>query len=221
MSEVENNSMDQEIDKSSAQTENANNATESVQATQIESADNAKESVKTADGAVSFHLDQILQKRLLASFIDLVLVGVGASVLIFIVAFVSPFLGSIFSFFVFLTAGIVILIKDMPFKIGELDSQSPGKKAMNIRVTDLKGGPITLKQSIQRNAIVAMPYAVSALGSLFAMIPIIGVVGTLLIVLPLMLISFAANCYEIYRIYSGERNRRWGDQFAGTIVAWE
>lgn len=57
--------------------------------------------------------------------------------------------------------------------------------------------------------------------SLFAMIPIIGIVGTLLIVMPLMLITFVANCYEIYRIYSGERNRRWGDEFAGTIVAWE
>jgi len=173
-------------------------------------------------GAVSFHLDQILQKRLLATFIDLVLVGVVSSVLILIAAFVLPhFLGSIFSFFVFMAAAAVILVKDMPFKAGELDSQTPGKKAMNIRVTDLQGKPITIKQSIQRNAVLAMPYVVSALGSLFAMIPIIDIVGTLLIVMPLMLITFAANCYEIYRIYSGERNRRWGDELAGTIVAWE
>ncbi len=173
-------------------------------------------------GAVSFHLDQILQKRLLATFIDLVLVGVVSSILILISAFALPnFLSSIFSFFVFMASAVVVLIKDMPFKAGELDSQTPGKKAMNIRVTDLQGGPITIKQSIQRNAILAMPYVVSALGSLFAMIPIIGIVGTLLIVMPLMLITFAANCYEIYRIYSGERNRRWGDELAGTIVAWE
>lgn len=173
-------------------------------------------------GAVSFHLDQILQKRLLATFIDLVLVGVLSSILIFIAVFLLPnFLSSIFSFFVFMASAVVVLVKDMPYKIGELDGQTPGKKAMNIRVTDLQGNPITLKQSIQRNAILAMPYVVSALGSLFAMIPIIGIVGTLLIVMPLMLITFVANCYEIYRIYSGERNRRWGDEFAGTIVAWE
>lgn len=175
----------------------------------------------TAGGGVSFHLDQILQKRLLATFIDLVLVGVVSSVLIFIVTFISPFIGAIFSFFVFAAAAVVVLVKDMPYKMGELDSQSPGKKAMNIRVTDLQGNPISLKQSIQRNAVLAMPYLVSAIGSLFAMIPIIGIVGTLLIVMPLMIIAFAANCYEIYRIYSGERNRRWGDEFAGTIVAWE
>ncbi|PKL45813.1 MAG: hypothetical protein CVV41_02080 [Candidatus Riflebacteria bacterium HGW-Riflebacteria-1] len=183
--------------------------------------DSAAAKPVASGGGVSFHLDQILQKRLLAAFIDLVLVGVVASVLIFIVTFISPLIGAVFSFFVFAAAAVVVLIKDMPYKMGELDSQSPGKKAMNIRVTDLQGSPITLNQSVKRNFVLAMPYMVSAIGSLFAMIPIIGLVGTVLIVMPLMMIAFAANCYEIYRIYSSERNRRWGDEFAGTIVAWE
>ena len=178
--------------------------------------------VATSTGAVVFHLDQILQKRLLATFIDLVLVGVVAAVLLFMATMFLPrLLGALFSFFVLTGAGALILVKDMPFKYGEFDSQSPGKKAMNIRVTDLQGDPITVKQSIQRNAILAMPYVVMALGSLFSIIPILGLLGTLLIVLPLLLITSGANIYEIYRIYSGERNRRWGDELAGTIVAWE
>lgn len=206
---------------SEAEDKKTDQATEAVSG-QADSSNSAATPATAAAGGVSFHLDQILQKRLLATFIDLVLVGVISSLLIFVAVFILPsILSSIFSFFVFMASSVLILIKDMPFKIGELDSQTPGKKAMNIRVTDLQGNPISLKQSIQRNAILAMPYVVSALGSLFAMIPIIGVVGTLLIVLPLMMITFIANCYEIYRIYSGERNRRWGDEFAGTIVAWE
>ncbi|KAF1082111.1 MAG: hypothetical protein GQF41_1751 [Candidatus Rifleibacterium amylolyticum] len=208
MSEAENKSTDQATGNASNQTGSAGGSASQVAA--------------GAAGSVSFHLDQILQKRLLAAFIDLVLVGVVSSILILISVFILPnILSSLFSFFVFMAAAVVVLVRDMPYKLGELDGQTPGKKAMNIRVTDLQGNPITLKQSIQRNAILAMPYVVSALGSLFAMIPIIGIVGTLLIVMPLMLITFVANCYEIYRIYSGERNRRWGDEFAGTIVAWE
>ncbi|MBU1107558.1 MAG: RDD family protein [Candidatus Riflebacteria bacterium] len=174
-------------------------------------------------GALVFHLDQILQKRLLATFIDLVLVGVVAAVLIFIATMVlGQFFGSLFSFFVLAASAVIVLVKDMPFKFGELDCQSPGKKAMNIRVTDLQGNSITLKQSMQRNFILAMPYVLSALGSLLGAIPLgIGFIGTLFIVMPLMFIASIANVYEIYRIYSGERNRRWGDELAGTIVAWE
>jgi len=206
-----------------AEAENQNNAqTAEAVNNQTEATGDSAQPATTEAGGVTFHLDQIMQKRLLASFIDLVLIGVAASVLIFLAAFVLPnMIASLFGCIVFLAAGALVLIKDMPFKIGDFDGQTPGKKVMNIRVTDLQGNPITLKQSVQRNIVLAMPYAVSALGSLFSIIPLIGFVGTLLIVIPLMLLTFVANCYEIYRIYSGERNRRWGDEMAGTIVAWE
>ncbi|PKL46865.1 MAG: hypothetical protein CVV42_14890, partial [Candidatus Riflebacteria bacterium HGW-Riflebacteria-2] len=168
---------------SEAENKTNNQATGSG-ASQAGSAGGAASPTTAETGGISFHLDQILQKRLLATFIDLVLVGVVSSVLILIAVFVLPsIIASMFGFFVFMAAAVVILVKDMPFKIGELDGQTPGKKAMNIRVTDLQGKPITIKQSIQRNAVLAMPYAVSALGSLFAIIPIIGFLGTFMIVL--------------------------------------
>ncbi len=113
----------------------------------------------------------------------------------------------------------------MPYKVDafELDGQSPGKKAMNIRVTDLQKKPITMKQSIQRNLIPASGYVIAAVASLIHAIPfdfLTGLVG-LFIITPLMLISLIANLIEIYKIFSAPQHRRIGDQMANTIVAWE
>ncbi len=175
-----------------------------------------------------FHLDKILQKRLIATFIDLVIVGV-ASILLTLPAMIilpsSPVnFAALFSFFVAAAAAGIILVKDMPFRMTDmLDSQTPGKKAMNIRVTDLKGQPITLQMSIHRNIIPALPFVVGGLANLLnvVQIPVVSGLATFFIILPLMAVAVLANIFEIYKIFSGERNRRWGDEFAGTIVAWE
>ncbi|HPW59363.1 MAG TPA: RDD family protein, partial [Candidatus Rifleibacterium sp.] len=129
-------------------------------------------------------------------------------------------LASLFNFLVFLAAGVVMLIKDMPFQLGPLEGQTPGKKAMNIRVTDLTGRPITMIMSIRRNIIPALPLLVSAVsaGIYIIPIPVISELASIFIVLPLFLVSLAANLFEIYKIHTGDQNRRWGDTFAGTMV---
>ncbi|MFZ5951601.1 MAG: RDD family protein [Candidatus Rifleibacteriota bacterium] len=171
-----------------------------------------------------FHFEDILMKRFIATFIDMVLVGVTATILIVpVMMILGKTLGAMFSFFVFSAAAAAILLKDMPYKIGELDGQTPGKKAMNIRVTDLNGNPITIQQSIQRNLIPASGYVIAAVSALINVIPlgIIAGIAGFFIILPLMLISIGANLFEIYKIFSSPQHRRIGDQMANTIVAWE
>lgn len=180
-----------------------------------------------ADSGPAFHLENILMKRFIATFIDMVLIGVSATILIVPGMWILPKspvnFGALFGFFVFAAAAGAMLLKDMPYKFAELDGQSPGKKAMNIRVTNLSKEPITMQQSINRNLIPASGYIIAAISSLINVIPlgfITGIAGFFIIV-PLLLISMAANLFEIYKIFSGKRNRRWGDQFAETIVSWE
>lgn len=182
------------------------------------------ENQEAGNSTPTFHFENILMKRFIATFIDMVLIGVASVILIVPVMMVlGKTFGTLFSFFVFAAAAAAILLKDMPYKIGELDGQTPGKKAMNIRVTTLQGNPITMQQSIQRNLIPASGYVIAAVSSLINSLPlgIIAGIAGLVIILPLMLISLLANLFEIYKIFSAPQHRRIGDEMAGTIVAWE
>ncbi|HMM60658.1 MAG TPA: hypothetical protein PKC25_11090, partial [Candidatus Rifleibacterium sp.] len=70
------------------------------------------------------------------------------------------------------------------------------------------------------NIIPALPLLVSAVsaGIYIIPIPVISELASIFIVLPLFLVSLAANLFEIYKIHTGDQNRRWGDTFAGTMV---
>lgn len=196
---------------------------------QTQPANETEKTTQTAENKTGgrFHLESILQKRLIATFIDGVIVGVATIFLTLPAMMILPQspinFAALFGFFVSAAGAAVILIKDMPFQAAGLDSQTPGKKAMNIRVTDMNGDPITMQMSINRNIIPALPMVVGALSNLLNIvhIPIISGLASFFIILPLLMIAFFANIFEIYKIYSGEQNRRWGDTFAGTIVAWE
>ena len=174
-----------------------------------------------------FHLEGILGKRLIATFIDCVLVGVAAVIISLPAFFILPSspvnLGALANAIVWGLAAAAILLKDTPFQAGPLDGQTPGKKAMGIRVTDMNRNPITMQQSIKRNLIPASGYVLAAISSLLNVIriPIISGMMGFFIILPLMCISFLAMLFEVYKIYSGEQNRRWGDTLAGTIVSWD
>jgi uncharacterized RDD family membrane protein YckC len=174
-----------------------------------------------------FHLEGILGKRLVATFIDFVLVGVAAVVISLPAYFILPStpvnLGALANAIVWGLGAAAILLKDMPFQIGPLDGQSPGKKAMGIRVTDMNKKPITMQQSVKRNLSPASGYVIATISSLLNVIriPIISGMMGFFIILPLMAISFLAILFEVYKIYSGPQNRRWGDELAGTIVAWD
>jgi len=179
------------------------------------------------NGARQFHLNSILQKRLIATFIDMVLVGVAVIILTLPAMVILPNspinFAALFGFFVSAAGAAVILVKDMPFQFAGLDSQTPGKKAMNIKVTDMKGDPITMQMSINRNIIPALPMIIGALSNLLNIvtIPFITGLATFFIITPLLLVALVANLFEMYKIFTGQQHRRWGDTFAGTIVAWE
>jgi uncharacterized RDD family membrane protein YckC len=108
----------------------------------------------------------------------------------------------------------------MPYEFAGLDGQSPGKKALGIRVTDLNKKPLTMEQSIKRNLIPASAYIIAVVSSLFHAIPIGFIAGLagFFIILPLLGISFLANIFEVYKMYAAPMNRRWGDMLADTIV---
>ncbi len=182
------------------------------------------EEVKKKLAEVDSFLQKLIFKRFIGTFIDMVMITVPAIIITLPAFFLLPQkpvnLAALFNFLVFLAAGIVMLIKDMPFQLGPLEGQTPGKKAMNIRVTDLTGRPITMMMSVRRNIIPALPLLVSAVsaGIYIIPIPVISELASLIIVMPLFLISLFTNLFEIYKIQTGEQNRRWGDTFAGTIV---
>jgi len=182
------------------------------------------EEVKKKLAEVDSFLQKLIFKRFIGTFIDMVMITVPAIIITLPAFFLLPQkpvnLAALFNFLVFLAAGIVMLIKDMPFQFGPLEGQTPGKKAMNIRVTDLAGRPITMMMSIRRNIIPALPLLVSAISAAIYIIPIpvLSELASLFIVMPLFLVSMIANLFEIYKIHTGEQNRRWGDAFAGTMV---
>lgn len=182
------------------------------------------EEVKKKLAEVDSFLQKLIFKRFIGTFIDMVMITVPAIIITLPAFFLLPQkpvnLAALFNFLVFLAAGAVMLVKDMPFQLGPLEGQTPGKKAMNIRVTDLTGRPITLMMSVRRNIIPALPLLVSAISAAIYIIPIpiISELASLFIVMPLFLVSLAANIFEIYKIHTGDQNRRWGDVFAGTMV---
>lgn len=182
---------------------------------------------RQAAGQPTFHLEDIFTKRLIAGFIDGVIIGASATILLLPGMIFLPKtpvnIASVYGFFVFATAAVLMLIKDMPYKFWELENQTPGKKVMNIKVTDLQGNPITAEMSIKRNFLPAVPFIVSAISMLFTVvhIPIITPIIGFVVFLPMSMLAFVAIVFEVYKIYAGERNRRFGDTMAGTIVSWE
>lgn len=182
------------------------------------------EEVKKKLAEVDSFLQKLIFKRFIGTFIDMVMISVPAIIITLPAFFLLPQkpvnLAALFNFLVFLAAGAIMLIKDMPFQLGPLEGQTPGKKAMNIRVTDLAGRPITLIMSVRRNIIPSLPLLVSAISAAIYIIPIpvISELASIFIVMPLFLVSLAANIFEIYKIHTGDQNRRWGDVFAGTMV---
>ena len=183
--------------------------------------------VKKKLAEVDSFLQKLIFKRFIGSFIDMVFVCVPAVILSLPAFFLLPQkpvnLAALFNVIIYLVAASLILIKDTPFTLGPLDGQTPGKKAMDIRVTSLVGRPITMAMSIKRNLIPALPLIVSAISAAIYVlpIPVISEIASIIIVLPLFLISILANFYELYQIHTGEQNRRWGDRYAGTVVKYD
>lgn len=184
----------------------------------------AQAQFKEKFAAVEAFLETIIVKRFIGTFIDLVMIMASVVIITLPALFILPHkpvnLAALFNCIIFLVATALVLIKDTPFQFAVLDGRTPGKKAMNTRVTTPDDKPITLMMSIRRNIIPATMFLVSALSSLIYVvrIPYVTEIASLVIIIPLFLLSLVANLFELFKIYTSPGNCRWGDEFAGTIV---
>jgi uncharacterized RDD family membrane protein YckC len=167
------------------------------------------------------------QKRLIAAVVDIG-VGLGIAVVVFIGSLILGLLLGMASSSVASYAGRVlnlvgslailayILGRDVMF-----DGRSLGKKTQDIRVVGGSGGPVTLEESVRRNAIFAAGSALAVLSTTLQLFPCVGdAVACLLTPLLLLggLAAFAAAIVEIVRIIQDPGGIRFGDKFARTRV---
>lgn len=155
--------------------------------------------------------------RLLAMAIDigiLIVLGVIAAIIHLIFSFVGRGIGSAIGG---LISGVLIAAfmaaRDIIFK-----GNSIGKHVMKLKVVDAStNGPITLIQSIKRNIFFVIPPALSAIFSLFSIIPFVGIITGIID----LLIGLAALVFfviEVIKIVSTPDGIRIGDNLAGTKV---
>lgn len=168
---------------------------------------------------------EMLKKRLMACFIDCVLIGSVAIILHIPIRLVLPsYLLPIISSMIFLFAGFIILAKDGPtWFIEVLRGQSPGKKAVGLIVTKLDGKTnITFQESIVRNIPIAVPYVFACItqvvSQVASFVPILGGFIILGIAAVGFLVSNAIILFEVYMMYKDPDGRRWGDHKAVTKV---
>ncbi len=163
----------------------------------------------------------MLKNRIMACFIDFVLIG-SLAILMHVPLRIIGFPGlieALFSSMIFMFFGFLILAKDGPtWFIDFLHGQSPGKKAVGLIVTKLDGrSNISFQESIIRNIPLGLPYFFAFFCRVVHHIPLISwfllFVGLLgFIACPIII------CLEILMIYKDPEGRRWGDHKAGTRV---
>ncbi len=129
-----------------------------------------------------------VSKRAIAFLIDL-----AVYVVIWVLLFFWLRLGD---YLTGLIAGLYIVFRD-----GLFNGQSIGKKLMRQRVTNLAtDSACSFADSAKRNVILYLP-------NLFRFVQFLGgIIGLVIVAL------------ELYFIFTNEKGRRWGDQFADTQV---
>lgn len=129
-------------------------------------------------------------KRAVAYFIDAIILGVLAQITIF---------GALACLAGWLLRDVVI------------EGRSPGKKIMGLRAMTASGGPVTINESVRRNAPFALYGVAAVLGHLsFA--------GALLSI-PLLFAAAGIALVEAIMVLTGKE--RFGDQLAGTKAVSE
>jgi len=166
---------------------------------------------------------EMLKKRIMACFIDCVLIGSIAIMVHLPLAILRlpSLINSFFSIMIFLFFGFLLLAKDGPtWAIGPLMGQSPGKKVVGLIVTKLDGKTnISFAESIKRNLPLGLPYAFAIVFQIIGIIPL-DFIRTLLLVLGFLgfLISIGIIGLELLAMYKDPDGRRWGDHQAMTKV---
>jgi uncharacterized RDD family membrane protein YckC len=136
-------------------------------------------------------------KRGLAAFIDFAIIGAVVGILSIPLAIA---LGGLGMMALGLAGCAAILVRDVA-----LQGRSPGKKLLGLAVVNAQGGPITLQQSVMRNATLCLGFLAFGLRGF----PFLG----FLLYALLSLAGFVLGCYELYLVATGKP--RLGDNLAG------
>jgi uncharacterized membrane protein YhaH (DUF805 family) len=158
---------------------------------------------------------ELQQKRLIAAAIDGG-IAVGVMVVMVIVAIVAGFISPWLYKLVMLAAAAAQLAYVLARDVIAGD-RSLGKKTQEIKVVMTTGAPVTLVDSVKRNAILGIGSAVSVVWALVAFVPFLGCLVTPLLALG-SLAGMAAVIIEIVKVIQDPAGVRFGDQFASTRV---
>ena len=133
-----------------------------------------------------------LFKRFLALLIDYIIASIIS---------IIPFIG-------WAIAGAYMLLRD-GFDFDFMKHRSLGKQIMKLKVVNVEneGTAVDLKASAQRNWLLAVPYIIT-------IIPLLGVI----LFIP---IGFVIYLIEGIKVSNDALGRRYGDEFAKTIVVEE
>jgi uncharacterized RDD family membrane protein YckC len=142
-----------------------------------------------------------LVTRFLGLLIDGVIAGLIYGVSTAILPWFLDFVGAA-------VAAAYMLIRDTL-----VEGRSPGKKIMSMLAVNYDSGrPVTQEESIKRN----LPQAAGYLSMVISLAPIpvlnwvLGAIAGLA--------ALGISLYDLYVFFTDPGNRRWGDQFAGTVV---
>ncbi|HSU14248.1 RDD family protein [Longimicrobium sp.] len=135
-------------------------------------------------------------KRGIAAFIDFAIIGAANAFMTLVLSIALGWIGAMVAAAV---ATALVLGRDIV-----IENRSLGKKLLGLAVVRADGSPITLQESIRRNATLAIGTAVGILGA----VPLLG-----LLAIPLYLVAAAVGFYEIYLVASSKP--RLGDNLAG------
>ena len=135
-------------------------------------------------------------KRGLAAFIDFAIIGCVSFFLTLVLSFPLGWMGRLVAAVV-VTA--LVLGRDILFQ-----GNSLGKKLLGLAVVRADGSPITVQESVRRNATLAIGSAGGILGA----VPILG-----LLAIPIYLVGLVVSLYELYLVATNQP--RLGDKLAG------
>jgi uncharacterized RDD family membrane protein YckC len=167
------------------------------------------------------------QKRLIAAVIDIA-VGMGIAVVVFIASLILGLLLGMASSSVASYAGRVLnligSVAILGYVLGRdvlLQGRSLGKKTQDLKVVGASGGPVTLEESVRRNALFAVGSVLTVVSMTLQLFPCVGdVVACMLMPLLVLggLAAFVAAIVEIVMIIQDPAGIRMGDKFARTRV---
>jgi len=169
------------------------------------------------------------QRRLMAAAIDVgiafilaIAIGLTFLVLRVVVGSVAGYGATYFLIHRLLT--LVLFGVQLAYMLGRDvfgGGRSLGKKTQDVRVVAASGAPLTIVDSVKRNAIFSLGAAMAFVVAILQVVPCLGTaLGCLLSPLIILggLVSLGAAAFELYKIIDDPEGIRLGDQMAGTRV---